>query len=116
MIMIRLPWPDNRLSPNARTHWAVRSPITKAARSDAAMTMLAALRGRKIDSTDAIPMIWVFCPPDKRQRDRDNIIACCKALQDGIADALGINDARFEPTYRMGEPVRGGAVIVKVAV
>ena len=55
-----------------------------------------------------------FCPPDHRRRDLDNIIASMKAANDGIADALGIDDSRFISTYSMGSPVKGWAVLVTV--
>jgi hypothetical protein len=34
---------------------------------------------------------------------------------DGIADALKINDERFELTIRRGEPVKNGRVVVRIA-
>jgi crossover junction endodeoxyribonuclease RusA len=55
-----------------------------------------------------------FQPPDKRRRDRDNLQASLKAHFDGIADALGVNDSLFVPTYAIGEPVKGGAVRVEI--
>jgi crossover junction endodeoxyribonuclease RusA len=55
-----------------------------------------------------------FCPPDYRRRDRDNLIASMKAATDGLADALGIDDSKFITSYRMGQPVKGGAVLVTV--
>jgi crossover junction endodeoxyribonuclease RusA len=42
------------------------------------------------------------------------MIASHKAAQDGIADALGIDDSKFECSYRLGEPVKGGAVRVEI--
>ena len=42
------------------------------------------------------------------------VIASLKHAQDGVALAWGVNDARFQPTYRWADPVRGGAVIVEV--
>jgi crossover junction endodeoxyribonuclease RusA len=110
MTEVVLPWPDARLNPNVRVHWAVKSPITKAAR-DAACYATKAAQAR-VDHDGPIALRVTFCAPDKRQRDRDNCIASCKAYMDGIADALGVNDARFEPTYAMGEVRRGGAVVV----
>jgi crossover junction endodeoxyribonuclease RusA len=53
-----------------------------------------------------------FCPPDKRRRDLDNIIASFKAGADGIADGLGIDDSLFNCTYSLGAPVGDGAVFV----
>ena len=108
--MIVLPWPDQRLSPNARTHWAVKSPVTKAARMLACYVTKGT--GARVEHDGPIAMRVTFCAPDRRHRDRDNCIACCKAYMDGIADALGVNDRRFEPTYAWGQPVKGGAVEV----
>lgn len=110
MTEIVLPWPSPKLSPNARVHWAVKSPVTKAARALACYSTKSA--GAAVEGDAAIPMRVTFRAPDRRGRDRDNIIASCKAYMDGIADGLGVNDRRFEPTYAWGEPVKGGAVVV----
>lgn len=110
MTAITLPWPSPKLSPNARHHWAVKSSITKAARHSACYATKAP--GVRIEHDGPIALRVTFHAPDKRHRDRDNCIASCKAYMDGIADALGVNDRRFEPTYAWGDPVRGGAVVV----
>src|SRR3546814_1232582 len=44
-----------------------------------------------------IRVVLTFYPPDRRQRDRDNLLSNCKASLDGIADSLGVNDSRFVP-------------------
>jgi crossover junction endodeoxyribonuclease RusA len=111
--MITLPWPDARLSPNGRVHWAIKSRVVKGARELACYEAKRACLPPMPAEGD-IRMVWTFHPPDKRRRDRDNIAASCKAYADGIADALGVDDSRFEPTYRRGEPVRGGRVTVEV--
>lgn len=112
MTQIVLPWPDNRLSPNARGHWAIKAKAVAAARSDAFYAAKAA--GVPTLHEGPIRLVWTFHPPDKRARDLDNMIACTKGVADGIADAWGVNDARFEPTYRRGDPVKGGRVVVEV--
>jgi crossover junction endodeoxyribonuclease RusA len=110
--VLALPWPDKLLSPNARVHWSRKAKATKLAREYAwAVTLNAtgpntAWRGARLAFT--------FNPPDKRRRDTDNCIASTKAVRDGIADALGIDDSKFECSYRMGEPVKGGAVRVEI--
>lgn len=58
-------------------------------------------------------MTITFNPPDRRKRDRDNMIAAFKSGQDGLSDALNVDDSLFVPTYRIGEPVPGGEVIVE---
>jgi Holliday junction resolvase RusA-like endonuclease len=59
-------------------------------------------------------MLRVY-PPDKRRRDWDNIVASLKSGLDGIADALGIDDAHFRLSIDMlPEVVTGGRVDVVV--
>lgn len=40
----------------------------------------------------------------------DNAIASLKGASDGVADAIGVDDARWSVTYAFGEPTEGGAV------
>jgi crossover junction endodeoxyribonuclease RusA len=75
--------------------------------------MLEALGGRKPDWT-GVSIHWEFHPKTATRPDDDNCIASCKAYRDGIADALGIDDAKFTTTHTMGQPVKGGAVNVTV--
>jgi crossover junction endodeoxyribonuclease RusA len=65
-------------------------------------------------SEGPIGLRMTFHPPDKHARDRDNMIASAKAMQDGLADALRVDDARFEIEYRFAEPRKPGAIIVEV--
>ncbi len=113
MTAISLPWPSPILSPNWRGHWSKRSPVTKRARATAWAATKSARASVAHDGP--IPLRVTFHAPDKRRRDRDNCIAACKAYMDGLADGLGVNDVRFEPTYAWGEPVKGGKVIVTIA-
>lgn len=107
-----LPWPDKLLSPNARVHWRRKSPLTKAARTTAATLAGAAFPTKPEWPSATVAM--VFHPPDNRRRDRDNLIASMKAANDGIADAIGIDDCRFVSSYAMGEVVKGGLVRVTI--
>lgn len=110
IVTIPLPWPPRILSPNSRAHWAAQVTPRKAYRRDANV-LTRSLLGRRWPQ--ATPEIRVtFCPPDNRGRDLDNCVASFKAAQDGIADALKINDATFRPTYGFGPVERGGRVIV----
>lgn len=74
---------------------------------------LEALGGRKPDWT-GVHLRWEFHPKTANKPDDDNAQASCKPYRDGIADALGINDANFTTTYSMAEPVKGGAVHVTI--
>lgn len=111
---IDLPWPDKVLSPNARTHWARKAKATKLARALAGWMVTEAMGPIK-PSWERAKLAVEFCPPDRRRRDRDNLIASLKAATDGIADAIGIDDARFIVTYSIGEPCKPGVVRVTIA-
>jgi crossover junction endodeoxyribonuclease RusA len=110
-VRITLPWPDAVLSPNARPHWAAKARAVKAARQRAGWLVRVSIQQRAKD-WPRVNVAMTFCPPDKRRRDLDNIIASFKAGSDGIADGLGIDDSLFHCTYAIGAPVKGGAVHV----
>lgn len=110
---IKLPWPPRGLSPNARLHWAPKAKLAKAYRQDCALEGVAWGLRRLESSPASIPVELIFYPPNKRKRDDDNVIASFKAGRDGIADALGVDDAIFQVTYRM-EKITGGYVIAKL--
>lgn len=116
--MIVLPWPDKRLSPNARTFWAVLAKVKKQAREDACTLTTVALPLKDKHAIAAqegrIEMDVRFYPPDARHRDDDNAIASFKAARDGIADALGVDDRRFRPTYYFMAPAKPGKIEVVI--
>jgi crossover junction endodeoxyribonuclease RusA len=102
-----LQWPHKDLSPNARGHWAKRSRAAKTARSQAflltrqsmgeqpgAHLAWDAIRSITIDGTLIVRI--VFEPPARYRYDIDNLVARMKASLDGIADAVGIDDHRFQ--------------------
>lgn len=57
---------------------------------------------------------YVFLPPDGRRRDLDNVIGTTKAISDGIAAHIGVDDSKWTLAYEFGEPVKGGKVIVNL--
>ncbi len=107
-----LPWPHRDLSPNARVHWARLAKAKALARGQAFFGCRAAGM-RPTGATRAVLTI-TFRPPDKRARDLDNMVAAFKAGSDGVADALGVDDARWQVRYAVGDVVKGGAVVVEV--
>lgn len=117
---IVLPFPDRRLSPNARLHYRVTAPVKAKARKDAAYLTYGAMPAgarevRQCFAGDGpISYEVTFYPPDGRHRDDDNMIAMLKAARDGIADALGVNDRRFKPVYYFEEPCKPGRVEVVI--
>jgi crossover junction endodeoxyribonuclease RusA len=117
MTRIELPWPNAALSPNARGHWAKMARFKKGARELAHWTALEAGARYAVlcpFAPEAPTITVTFCPPDKRRRDLDNAIASFKSAQDGIADALGIDDSRWAVSYAWGDVVPGGRVIVSL--
>ena len=124
---IALPWPPSKLSPNARTHWAQKAKSAKEYRRmcwsiarKAALTESWNLGDAwaRVDSGEAVHLFMDFYPPDRRARDDDNIISAFKSGRDGIADALGVDDARFRihPMVRTGEVVKRGQVLVTITI
>lgn len=111
MSEVVLPWPPTDLSPNARVHWARKARVVRSYRN--ACHMLAKQARLTAPDTERIALLVTFVPPDRRRRDRDNLIASCKALFDGLADALGVNDSRFVPTFEVDERI-GGMVRVRI--
>lgn len=120
MTTITLPFPDKRLSPNAkrRKHWRTYQPVANAARDLGwALTLEAvppAARQAIAASEGKIAMTITFVPPDRRRRDDDGMIGAFKHARDGIAKALGVDDSRFRPNYQFAEPAKPGRVEVSL--
>jgi crossover junction endodeoxyribonuclease RusA len=119
MTRIELPWPAKELSPNARGHWAKMARFKKGAREHADWTTKQAgitpeYAGKWWDLIGPLEITITFHQPDRRRRDRDNMIASFKSAQDGIADALGIDDSKWAVSYRFGDVVKGGRVVVEL--
>lgn len=119
MIEFELPWPDKCLSPNAkrRLHWSRYNGAIRAARQYGRMMMFAASTRRERDdlhNCGRLPFAILFVPPDRRKRDDDGMIGAFKHYRDGIADALGVDDRVFAPSYTVLPPEKPGRVIVRV--
>ena len=115
MISVRFPWPPKELSPNARVHWTKKARKAKQYRADCYLLAKAA-KARVAGGDMPVLLAVEFWPQTNRKRDEDNLIASCKSLFDGLADALGVNDSRF----RIGRPqvmpagTKYGAVVVHI--
>jgi len=90
---ITLPWPDARLSPNSRTNWHIKAKLVASHREYA---RLMAYGCPEFPHGQPFSLCLYFYPPDRRHRDLDNCYSMCKAYQDGICDALGINDSAIQ--------------------
>lgn len=118
-MIIYLPWLDPTLSSNARVHWSQTAKAVARARRDACVNTLSITNSAKravAASLDKIDIKVTFYPPDNRRRDKQNMPAnkTIKSYLDGIADALGIDDNKFNPSFAYGDVVKGGEIIVEV--
>jgi len=111
-VRVTLPWPPAELSPNSRPHWAAKSRAAKSYRH--ACATLTRQAGVLSLPDGRLHVTIEFVPPDRRHRDRDNMLASIKSGLDGLADALGVNDSRFDLTVRVSDEV-GGMVRVSVS-
>lgn len=107
-MMVKLPWPPRGLWPNYRHHWASMARAKRNYRSTA--WALAKEEGGTMAGRLAVHL--TFCPPDKRRRDMDNMLAAMKAGLDGISQAIGVDDSLWSLSLRVGDIVPGGAVYV----
>ena len=119
---IELPWPDAKLNPNRSkgVHWASTSGLRKKARADAyVITRAAFSQGARVSTGESgrlmVSLDITFVQPDKRARDRDNLLAALKPSLDGVADALGLNDSEFDPVViRRAYGSKPGRVIMEI--
>ena len=118
MIEIVLGWPPSDLSPNKRLHWAKLASAKKQYRKDCysvSKEQLKKYRGVYDNIPEKLVLEMTFIPPDKRSYDRDNLVARMKAGIDGLADALRINDKRFNTVIStMDSDYLGGFVRIRI--
>lgn len=121
MITITLPWPDRRLSPNARLHHMALARVKKAARHDAWVEGIAATSPAQraaYKHAGRLNVAVTFTPPNRQRRDLDGCISSCKAMFDGISDALGVDDSRWRMTFELapGGVNKAGVLVEIVAI
>jgi len=113
-VILRLPYPDKLLWPNGRT----RSPHAKARKVKSHKTMawgLALQQRASFTPSETIGLhIIVHAKRTGPLPDKDNVVAAVKAYQDGIAQALGIDDKHFAtPTVEFAS-TRTGEFVIRV--
>lgn len=97
---IKLPLPDQKLNPNRSSgnHWAATRALRDKAKSDAYYATKEVLAHSVRYQADAkLAMVIEYILPDARRRDADNLLASSKSAIDGIAQALELDDSRFNP-------------------
>lgn len=110
---VTLPFPPSVLNPNRGGHWAKAAKAKREYRTTCWKLAVEAGAGGIKKPEGRLALFLDFYPPDRRKRDDDNMIAAFKSGRDGLADALGIDDKRFQVFPRVVEEV-GGMVRVIV--
>ena len=108
---MELPFPPSSLSGHNTGHWRGKAEIIRKHRLWARAATLASKPLVPVEGDIVITIRFV--PPDRRG-DRANYPGRCKPYFDGIADALGVNDARFLPRYLFLPPEKPGRVEVRL--
>ena len=110
---IRLMWPNTKLSPNARLHWAVKASAIKKYRNDCFFEAKAQA-SKWTRPAGKLTLEVEFYPPQRRAYDRDNLLARMKSGIDGVADGLGINDKEFTTMVVKVAEQLGGFVMLRI--
>jgi crossover junction endodeoxyribonuclease RusA len=118
-MMVELPFPPASLNPNRKNgrHWGTTHGVKTDYRTQCWALTLSAMQADRsfVPPAGDIPLRVTFVQPDKRQRDRDNLLASIKSGLDGLAAALKVDDSRFEPvTICRQFGTKPGAVLVEV--
>jgi len=99
-----LPWPPRELSPNSRSHYMARARAIKKYRAACAAITRAAVGCGRSELSRPVVVVLTFRPPRRGRFDLDNLVARMKAGLDGVADALGVDDAEFRLTVSIAAP------------
>ena len=126
-MILTLPWPDRRLSPNelerffrmllshpgkARGAYFAWESRVKQARYEGEMTARSVfIPGEDIPYTGSLRVTYRLYPPTRRHYDQDGVLSSCKHMIDGICKGLLIDDWQFKQTViEWGEPIKGGKI------
>lgn len=96
---IELPFPPASLFPNnsAGKHWGVKHSDKVQSRDDAYKLAKAEMRRAVFIATDEFYAVKVTFCVSVDNKDTDNMLAASKALLDGVALGLNLNDKQFRP-------------------
>ena len=100
--------------PNVRAHWAKRARRAREQRRVARAYARAALAAH---GPTCAPLTVTLTRLAARKLDSDNLAAALKAVRDGVADALGMDDGDERLTWRYAqEKLPRGQYTVRVEV
>jgi len=104
MIKLVLPIPDKTLNPNVIKHYHQKAKVKANAKTASFWIVKQQVTSHDLTAEDRLSVSYIYYRADKRLVDLDNVVASCKSLQDGVFQALGLNDNQIDhPSI-----VRGG--------
>ena len=113
---IVLPFPPSSLSGHTNGAWYNKNRVVATFRAESLHLTRNAKRAfdYKVPPQGDILISFLFIPPNNLS-DRTNFAGRLKPQIDGIAEALGVNDKRFLPSYHFAEPEKPGRVEVIIS-
>lgn len=113
-MILEFSWPHKMLSPNARPHPNAKMIKTREARA-AAYYLTRANHWGELQGAKRLKVTFTFHPPDRRKRDLQNAYGATKALCDGVADAILVDDSKWCPVIlKWGEVRKPGLIVVEL--
>lgn len=110
---ISLPFPDKILWPNGRGHHMAKHRAFQKHKQWAHSAALAAGARLFRPAGERVAIRYTVTPKTAHAIDSDNAVAAMKAYQDGIALAVGVDDAAFAvPEIAFVAPKKPGGVEV----
>jgi len=94
---------------NLRMHWAVKAKLAKSHRAMARNAMAIAS-----PAAPGLPLTLVLTRVGPRTLDTDNLASSLKAVRDGIADWLGVDDGSPQIDWQYAQKRGSYAVEVEV--
>ncbi len=114
VISVTIPWLPKGYNPNG----SQRNTIGKrdaARKYKLACAWLCKAQGIKPVGWEGAVVFITFHPPSRRAYDLDNALARCKHGLDAIAEAIGVDDAKWHSISLVrGEVRKGGEIIVEL--
>lgn len=110
-LLLVLPYPDSRLLPNRKGHWATKAEATRLSRG--ASCVMAAKQVREMwpddpakytyyaQNIDACHMTITWYPKQHRYPDFDSLLRATKPIIDGLVDAHVLADDSHKVIRRM---------------
>ena len=98
MLRIRLPFPDRKLSPNARRVWQASLKPKQEARAVGyfAARQAGDFKWWHLNLSKPLRLRIAIHPPDNRRRDYINVLSAIKNYEDGIMDYIGWDDRHIK--------------------